>query len=123
DAIGQHGTGDRYAAVSAARPFAVATSQRFRTLCAVLRQGFELCFARERPAEPAPGAVERSLEPLLPGFICASTVMQRVADQIQRLQGSDLTVLITGESGTGKDLVARAIHAGSPRGKATYLPY
>jgi DNA-binding NtrC family response regulator len=49
--------------------------------------------------------------------------MQRVADQIQRLQGSDLTVLITGESGTGKDLVARAIHAGSPRGGATYLPY
>jgi DNA-binding NtrC family response regulator len=89
----------------------------------VLRQGFELCSARERPVEPAAGTVERSLEPLLPGFVCASAAMQRVADQIQRLQGSDLTVLITGESGTGKDLVARAIHAGSPRGRATYLPY
>jgi DNA-binding NtrC family response regulator len=49
--------------------------------------------------------------------------MQRVADQIQRLQGSDLTVLITGESGTGKDLVARAIHAGSPRKNNMFLPY
>ena len=49
--------------------------------------------------------------------------MQRVTDQIQRLQGSDLTVLITGESGTGKDLVARAIHAGSPRGDGMFLPY
>jgi hydrogenase-4 transcriptional activator len=96
---------------------------RFRTLCAVLRQGFELCSARERPVEPAAGTVERSLEPLLPGFVCASAAMQRVADLIQRLQGSDLTVLITGESGTGKDLVARAIHAGSPRGSAMFLPY
>ena len=97
--------------------------QRFRTLCAVLRQGFELCSARERPVEPAPGAIERSLEPLLPGFVCASAAMQRVADLIQRLQGSDLTVLVTGESGTGKDLVARAIHAGSPRGGGMFLPY
>jgi DNA-binding NtrC family response regulator len=49
--------------------------------------------------------------------------MQRVIDQMQRLQGSDLTVLITGESGTGKDLIARAIHAGSPRREAMFLPY
>jgi DNA-binding NtrC family response regulator len=97
--------------------------QRFRTLCAVLRQGFELCSARERPAEPVAGAIERSLEPLFPGFVCASAAMQRVTDLIQRLQGSDLTVLVTGESGTGKDLVARAIHAGSPRGEAMFLPY
>jgi DNA-binding NtrC family response regulator len=34
-----------------------------------------------------------------------------------------LTVLITGESGTGKDLVARAIHAGSLRSAAVFLPY
>jgi len=59
----------------------------------------------------------------LPGFVCASAAMQRVTDQIQRLQGNDLTVLITGESGTGKDLVARAIHAGSPRHEAMFLPY
>jgi hydrogenase-4 transcriptional activator len=55
--------------------------------------------------------------------VCASAAMQRVIDQIQRLQGSDLTVLITGESGTGKDLIARAIHAGSPRREAMFLPY
>jgi DNA-binding NtrC family response regulator len=63
------------------------------------------------------------LEPLLPGFVCASAAMQRVTDQIQRLQGNDLNVLITGESGTGKDLVARAIHAGSPRSGNMFLPY
>ena len=99
------------------------TLQRLRTLCAVLRQGFDLCQARERQPEAATGAVELQLEPLLPGFVCASAAMQRVAEQIQRLQGNDLTVLITGESGTGKDLVARAIHAGSPRRDNMFLPY
>jgi DNA-binding NtrC family response regulator len=49
--------------------------------------------------------------------------MHRLAEQIQRLQGHDLTVLITGESGTGKDLVARAIHSGSMRRAAGFLPF
>ena len=123
EAIGRDGAGPRFAVVSSMRPFTIPVLQRFRTLCAVLQQGFELCSARERPVDPAPGAVERSLEPLLPGFVCASAAMQKVAHQIQRLQGSDLTVLITGESGTGKDLVARAIHAGSTRGGELFLPY
>jgi len=123
ESVGREGEAPRRVAVTAVRPFSTPVLQRFRTLCAVLRQGFELCSARDRPADPAPRAVERSLEPLLPGFVCASSAMQRVADQIQRLQGSDLTVLVTGESGTGKDLVARAIHAGSPRGAAMFLPY
>jgi DNA-binding NtrC family response regulator len=120
--IGRDADGARFAVVSTARPFAAATLQRFRTLCAVLRQGFDLCLARERP-ELVPGGIERQLEPLLPGLICASAAMQKVADQIQRLQGNDLNVLITGESGTGKDLVARAIHAGSPRRANMFLPY
>ncbi len=123
EAVGRDTNGARYAVVSGHRPFPQPLLQRFRTLCAVLRQGFELCSARERPLEPATGAMERQLEPLIPGFVCASAAMQRVSDQIQRLQGNDLTVLITGESGTGKDLVARAIHAGSPRREAMFLPY
>jgi DNA-binding NtrC family response regulator/tetratricopeptide (TPR) repeat protein len=121
--IGRESSAARYAVVSGMRPFQPAVVHRFRTLCAVIRQGFELCTARERPLEPAVGATERALEPVIPGFVCASAAMQRVIDQIQRLQGSDLTVLITGESGTGKDLIARAIHAGSPRREAMFLPY
>ena len=120
--LGRDAAGPRFAVVSTTRPFSPAVTQRLRTLCAVLRQGFELCQARERPAEAIPGG-ERQLEPLVPGFVCASAAMQRVAEQIQRLQGNDLTVLITGESGTGKDLVARAIHAGSLRRSRMFLPY
>ena len=121
--VGTDAAGPRFAAVSTARPFAAGAFQRFRMLCAVLGQGFDLCQARERPADAAATVMERQLEPPLPGFVCASAAMQRVIDQIQRLQGHDLTVLITGESGTGKDLVARAIHAGSPRSGAMFLPY
>ena len=105
---------DRWLATGKA-PVTDPQRRKFRLLTAVARQGFELCSLRERPAKAAEQQGERTLEPLLPGFICASAAMARVADQIQRVQGQTLTVLITGESGTGKDLIARAIHAGSPR--------
>jgi DNA-binding NtrC family response regulator/tetratricopeptide (TPR) repeat protein len=121
--LGRDSSGPRFAAVSTVRLFTAPAGQRFRMLCAVLRQGFDLCEARERPVESATIVMERQLEPLLPGFVCASASMQKVADQIQRLQGNDLTVLVTGESGTGKDLVARAIHAGSLRRGGMFLPY
>jgi hydrogenase-4 transcriptional activator len=96
---------------------------RYRMLAAVARQGFSLCAARERPTHSAEPTTDRKLEPLLPGFICAGPAMNRLADQIERLQGHTLTVLITGESGTGKDLVAQAIHGGSERRGAVYLPF
>jgi len=44
-------------------------------------------------------------------FIGVSPKMQKVYDSIQIASKTDLTVLITGESGTGKNLAARAIHA------------
>jgi hydrogenase-4 transcriptional activator len=97
--------------------------RKFRLITAVARQGFELCSLRLRPSKAVEKHGERTLEPLLPGFICASAAMARVADQIQRVQAQTLTVLITGESGTGKDLIARAIYAGSPRRAATFLPF
>jgi DNA-binding NtrC family response regulator len=92
-------------------------------IATVARQGFALCAARTRRVTPAGPSIARSLEPLLPGFLSASTAMTRVVEQVQRLQGNDLTVLITGESGTGKELIARAIHAGSHRSAAMFLPY
>jgi DNA-binding NtrC family response regulator/tetratricopeptide (TPR) repeat protein len=123
ETMGRDHDGPRMAMIVIPRRPADAALRRFRMFAAVARQGFELCGARERPAQVQEQVSERSLEPLLPGFICASAAMNRLAEQIQRLQGHNLTVLITGESGTGKDLVARAIHGGSPRSTAMFLPY
>jgi DNA-binding NtrC family response regulator len=121
--LGADPDGPRVLAVASARPWSDLALRRTRMMAAVARQGFDLCGARERPVATRVTSTERPLEPLLTGFICASPSMQRVVEQVQRLQGNDLTVLITGESGTGKELVARAIHVGSPRSAATFLPY
>ena len=48
-------------------------------------------------------------------FVCADPKMRRVLDMINVVAGTDATVLITGESGTGKTLAARAIHMNSAR--------
>ena len=50
-----------------------------------------------------------------------SPMMQRVYETIQMVAKNELTVLITGESGTGKDLAARAVHALSDRSKRPFI--
>jgi DNA-binding NtrC family response regulator len=50
-----------------------------------------------------------------------SLKMQRVYETIRMVAKNDLTVLITGESGTGKDLTARAVHALSHRSKRPFI--
>jgi DNA-binding NtrC family response regulator len=47
--------------------------------------------------------------------------MQRLYETIQMAAKTELTVLITGESGTGKDLTARAIHDLSPRSRGPFV--
>jgi DNA-binding NtrC family response regulator len=50
-----------------------------------------------------------------------STVMNRLYQTIQMVAKTDLTVLITGESGSGKELVARAVHNLSNRGHKRFV--
>ncbi len=123
EALGRDREGPRLGLIVSPRPIGHSVMRRLRMIAAVAQQGFELCAARDRSVVPLGVDVDRSLEPLLPGFLAASAAMGRVVEQVQRLQGSDLTVLITGESGTGKELVARAIHVGSHRSAALFLPY
>jgi two-component system response regulator HydG len=54
-------------------------------------------------------------------FIARSKVMRRVTDIISGIQNSDCNVLLTGESGTGKGLVAKLIHYTSRRKEMPFL--
>jgi DNA-binding NtrC family response regulator len=51
-----------------------------------------------------------------------SPAIQRVIDLIARVAPSRATVLITGDTGTGKELVARAIHSASTRASKPFMP-
>ncbi len=55
-------------------------------------------------------------------FIGHSAPMQQVYELIRQVAPSKTTVLITGETGTGKELVARAVHRASPRSDALFVP-
>jgi PAS domain S-box-containing protein len=54
-------------------------------------------------------------------LIGSSRVLSQLLEHITTVAPSDSTVLITGETGTGKELVARAIHRSSRRGDATMV--
>src|SRR5580698_6195545 len=53
--------------------------------------------------------------------IIASEPMLRLLETVERVARSMATVLITGESGSGKELIARAVHHFSPRGHKPWV--
>ncbi len=57
----------------------------------------------------------------LPNFIFRSQAMQQVFDTVQRVAETDANVLLLGENGTGKDLVAQAIHTHSKRAQENFV--
>jgi DNA-binding NtrC family response regulator len=57
-----------------------------------------------------------------PNIIGRSEGMVRMLDLVGQVAPSRSTVLITGETGTGKELVAKAIHANSPRSSHMFVP-
>ena len=57
----------------------------------------------------------------LPGIIAQSPKMQEALGLVERVAATNSTVLICGESGVGKDLIARAIHQRSRRSRGPFL--
>ncbi|WP_208728258.1 sigma-54-dependent Fis family transcriptional regulator [Oceanidesulfovibrio indonesiensis] len=54
-------------------------------------------------------------------FFYVSTAMQNLMGQIQMISETDASVLLTGETGTGKDYIARFIHSLSPRQSGLFV--
>jgi putative PEP-CTERM system response regulator len=57
-------------------------------------------------------------ETVLCGIVTADPQMQKVARTVERVAQTDVSLLVLGASGTGKELVARGLHAASRRAKA-----
>lgn len=71
---------------------------------------------RSKTSEPQPQAAwEQNL-------VGSSPAMQKVKQMIALIAGRRSTVLILGETGTGKEVVARAIHQASPRAEKPWIP-
>ena len=70
----------------------------------------------EQKTVPADGKTQ------LQDIVGKSPVMLEVYKLVARVAGSTATVLVEGESGSGKELVARSIHTHSPRANAPFVP-
>jgi two-component system repressor protein LuxO len=77
------------------------------------RHGKARALTLEAPAAEAAGDFS--------GFVGASSQMQFVYEQIERIAPSAAPVFITGESGTGKDVCAEALHARGPRANRRFV--
>lgn len=73
--------------------------------------------------EPAAGTIDipLSAHDRFHDLVGRSVAMRQVFAQLEKLAALDLTVLITGETGTGKELVARALHAASKRARGALV--
>jgi transcriptional regulator with GAF, ATPase, and Fis domain len=99
--------------------FTLAVAEHMARIVARLREQAQL----EEGLEAA-RQVNKSLREMLEiesDLIGSSATMRVLRDEIGRFAVSDATALIRGESGVGKELVARAVHFNSPRNKAAFV--
>ncbi|HTS83170.1 MAG TPA: sigma-54 dependent transcriptional regulator [Myxococcaceae bacterium] len=89
-------------------------------LVTTLRSQVELGDALRRSRRLS--AENERLQTPAPGMVAESRAMKAVLELVDRIAPSDANVLITGEHGTGKEVVARRIHAVSHRAGKPFVP-
>ena len=77
--------------------------------------------AAELPAAWRAGAKTEPLRaPPRAGLVCRSPAMRTLSEALDRLRSTEIHVLIRGETGSGKELIARIIHSESRRGAGPF---
>lgn len=108
------------------------TDRALSLVVQLTRQGLDLLSLRsslKRAELPDPrqvGAYDEAADAnavVSGGLIYTSPGMRLLTERLQRIRTSTATVLVTGESGVGKELIARAIHTASPRARAPFVPF
>jgi hydrogenase-4 transcriptional activator len=97
------------------------------SLLALLLRATEAGLERDRwvprTARVANAPVVLPPQMVLPGLVYRSETIRKIVEQIYNLRTSDIPILLTGETGTGKDVVARAIHTLSSRSAHPFIPF
>jgi len=116
------GAGGRYRLTLDESTLPDSAPETVRALVTVASLSIELATLR---AATAPGAApKRAARSNAAGAIVATSgVMRQLLDEVERLSGSSATVLLTGESGAGKEVIARAIHDASARRTSPYMTF
>jgi DNA-binding NtrC family response regulator len=77
--------------------------------------------AEHSAAAPPPTGIERTVEAAGPAMVGTSQAMREVNNAVRLAAASKATVLVRGESGSGKEVIARRIHALSPRAAGPFV--
>ena len=113
---GEYGKADVYLK-DAERPFKRAKESKGLESVAELRGKIDRALGRVGSPENPHRAVY-----LFPDIITDDPPMLALIDQVKKLKDSDAPILILGETGTGKDLLAMAIHCESKRKNKPFVP-
>jgi transcriptional regulator with GAF, ATPase, and Fis domain len=87
------------------------------------REHYKIAIEWGRRARNFTQAVLPGVAGPFPGIVGTSFAMRDVLARMERLKDSDATVLIMGETGTGKELIARSLHEEGERRDKIFLPF
>ena len=111
--------GDGTACLARSRPFSRRDAQAVRAVLRFLRSRLE---HESRDLSLPHAAREQPMaKPVVPGIVGEARAWRRMLDKVWRLARSSSPVFIRGETGSGKELTARALHYASARSQAPFV--
>jgi transcriptional regulator with GAF, ATPase, and Fis domain len=101
--------------------FAARELERFAAFCSVIAVAVETASLYRR-LDHETELFRRTQEDQARPLVAVSPAMRQALSQAEKVASARTTLLITGETGTGKEQVARRVHAASPRASGPFVP-